>query len=274
MAAILEVARTLAPRAGTLSRGILFVAFGAEEQGALGSSYFVKSPPPSAARMAAMLNLDMVGRLREDTLDVHGVGTSPGWKPALDEANKVTGLRLRTHEGGHGPSDHAPFYAAGKPVLFFFTGTHPEYHRPADTADRINAAGIARIAALVASVVERVASQVDAVEFVRVAAEKEQLQGASRNFKVWVGGIPDFSVEGVGVRFSGVSPGSPAEKAGIQGGDTLVRLGPKEVRNIYDYTYALGEMKPGDVVAVVVNRAGQEVILSLTLGTRPVQGGR
>jgi hypothetical protein len=274
VAALLQVARLLAPRSGEWQRGILFALFGAEELGALGSSYFVKTPPPSAQRMAAMVNLDMVGRMREGTVDVHGVGTSPVWKPALEEAGKSADVTVRAHEGGSGPSDHAPFYAAGLPVLFFFTGIHPEYHRPSDTPELINADGIARIAALVAPLVASVASRAESIAFVRVAADGEGPKPASRSDKVWVGGVPDFSEEGAGVRFSGVSPGSPAERAGIQGGDTLVRFGEKTIRNIYDYTYALGERKAGEVVVVVVKRRGEEVTLSLTLGTRPTQGAR
>lgn len=268
VAALLELARALAPRAGTLARSVIFVAFGAEELGTLGSSYFVKEPPLPLERIAAMVNMDMVGRLRDGKLDVHGVGTSPFWRPALEEANRAAGLQLNLRDGGYGPSDHSPFYAAGKPVFFVFTGAHADYHKPSDTADRVDAAGIARVLSLVEQVVVSAVVLPAPIAFTRVAAEKEDASG-SRGFRVWVGGVPDYSREGPGVGFSGVTPGSPAEQAGVQAGDVLVRFGVHEIRSIYDYTYALGEYKPGDRVEAVVKRAGQDVTLSITLGSRP-----
>ena len=247
----------------------MFVAFGAEELGTLGSSHFVKNPAPGLDRIVAMANLDMVGRLREDALDVHGVGTSPAWRALVEEANRGPGLKLRIHEGGYGPSDHAPFYAAGLPVFFVFTGAHEDYHRPTDTADRVNAAGLVKVVDLVEGVLRAAADAPQRLAFTRVPADKEEQQTGSRGFRVWVGGIPDYSQQDPGVRFSGVSPGSPAEKAGLRGGDVLVKFGEKEIRNIYDYTYALGERKPGDLVALVVKREGKDVPLEVTLGSRP-----
>jgi len=267
VAGLLELARRFAEKPSP-KRALLFVAFGAEELGTLGSSYFVKTPR-APGEVVAMFNLDMVGRLREDTMDVHGVGTSPAWKPLVEEASRATGIKTRLHEGGFGPSDHSPFYAAGKPVLFVFTGSHSDYHRPSDTADKVDAAGVVRIASFLEPIVAGVAASPGPVAYVRVKADQEQAAGPARGFRVWVGGVPDYSEEAVGVKFSGVSPGSPAEKAGVQGGDVLVRFGPKEIRSIYDYTYALGEYKPGDQVTVVVKRGGQDVTLDLTLGSRP-----
>jgi hypothetical protein len=263
---LLELARRLAetPR----RRHILFAAFGAEEIGTLGSSHFVKDPPAPLTGVVAMLNMDMIGRLREDTLVVQGTGTSALWPKALEEANAAVGLKLKTSEGGYGPSDHSPFYAAGRPVLYFFTGAHEDYHRPSDTADRINAEGIARVAGLVEGVVKRLAAAEEPVPFTRVAAEKETQTG-TRGFRVWVGGIPDYSSEGPGVRFTGVTPGSPGEKAGLQAGDVLVRFGEKEIRNVYDYTYALADRKPGDRVTLVVKRGPADVPLEVVLGSRP-----
>jgi hypothetical protein len=269
VAGVLDLARRFAARPEPAQRSIYFVAFGAEEVGVLGSSYLVKNPPRPLERIAAMLNLDMIGRLREDTLEVHGAGTSPLFKPLLEEANRRAGLKLKLHEGGYGPSDHSPFYAAGRPVLFAFTGNHPDYHRPSDTADKIDADGIVKVLGLLEPVVAALATSPAPIAFTRVAAEKEGGASGARGFRVWVGGIPDYSEEGPGVRFSGVTPGSPADKAGMKGGDVLVKFGPKEVRNIYDYTYALAERKPGDAVTVVVKREGADVSLELVLGSRP-----
>jgi Zn-dependent M28 family amino/carboxypeptidase len=268
---VLELARRLALRRADLRRRIVFVAFGAEELGTLGSAYFVKNPPVPFDGIVAMANMDMIGRLRDGALDVHGVGTSPVWGPLVEETNRGAGLQLKLHEGGYGPSDHSPFYAAGKPVLFVFTGVHRDYHRPSDTAEKIDAQGIDKVLSLVEPVVWALASGRTAeVPFVRVAADKEQ-QSASgaRGFRVWLGGIPDYSAEVKGVQLSGVSPGSPAEKAGLKGGDILVKLGEKEIRNIYDYTYALGAHKPGDRVVAVVRREGKDVEAELVLAARP-----
>jgi aminopeptidase YwaD len=269
VAGVLELARRFAPRRASLQRSLLFVAFGAEELGTLGSSHFVKNPTVPWAAVAAMVNMDMIGRLREDSLQISGVGTSPVWGPLLEEANRQAKLQIKTQEGGYGPSDHSPFYAADKPVLFAFTGAHAQYHRASDTAELINAAGLDRVVGLLESVVSGLVESRTAVAFTRVAAEKEQGAGGARGFRVWVGGVPDYGQEGPGVRFSGVTPGSPAEKGGIASGDVLVRFGEKEIRNIYDYTYALGEHQPGDKVTVVVKRNGQDVTLELTLAARP-----
>jgi hypothetical protein len=268
VAALVELARALAPRASGLRRSVHFVAFGAEELGTLGSSHFVKEPPLPLERVAAMVNLDMIGRLREAGLDVHGVGTSPVWKPLIEAANRGAGLKLNLKEGGYGPSDHTPFYAAGRPVMFVFTGAHPDYHRPSDTADRVDAAGIARVLQIVEPVLTALAESSEPVPFTRVAAEKEASGSASRGFRVYVGGVPDYSHQGPGVGFSGVSPGSPAEQAGIQAGDVLVRFASREIRDIYDYTRILGEHKPGDRVEAVVRRGAGEVTLTLTLAAR------
>jgi aminopeptidase YwaD len=271
VAGVLELAHRFARGGPAQGRTLVFVAFGAEELGTLGSSYFVKNVPASTGHVAAMVNMDMIGRLREDALDVHGVGTSPVWKTVLDEANRSAKLKLKIHEGGYGPSDHTPFYAAGIPVFFVFTGNHADYHRPSDTADKINAEGIERVLALVEPMVASLASpSTTDIAFVRVPAEKED-QGATgaRGFRVWLGGIPDYSAEVTGVRLTGVSPGSPAEGAGLLAGDVLIRLGSREIRNIYDYTYALGDYKPGDRVTAVVQREGREVSVEVVLAARP-----
>ena len=241
--ALLDLARLFAGRRSSLQRSILFISFGAEEEGTLGSLHFTKSPTVPLASVVAMVNLDMVGRLRDDKLILHGVGTSPAWRPLIDKANEEAKLTLSFHEGGFGPSDHSPFYAAKLPVLFAFTGAHPDYHKPTDTPDKIQAAGIARIDAFLLPVLEGVLNAPERIAFTPVKEEASPRGG--RSFRVWVGGIPDFSEEKPGVRFSGVTGGSPAEKAGVRAGDLLVRFGDKEIRNIYDYTYALQGRKPG-----------------------------
>lgn len=272
VSAILELARRLAANREGLGRSVVFVAFSAEELGLLGSSYFVRSPSVPFDKITAMINLDMVGRLKDDTLEVHGVGTSPAWKELVESSAKSAGLTIRQHEGGFGPSDHGSFYAAGKPVLFFFTGSHSDYHKATDTADKVDAKGIVKILDLLEPVVRRVATAGTLVSFIRVSGDQQQPSGATQGFKVWVGGVPDYSAPGPGVTFSGVSPGSPAEKAGVQGGDVLLRFGGKEIRDIYEYTAALGDVRPGQTVTLVLKRGGGEISLDVTLAERPNTG--
>jgi hypothetical protein len=160
-AAMLELARSLASRPERLRRDVVFIAFGAEELGLLGSTHFVENPTLPIASVVAMANLDMIGRLESGALGIHGVGTSPAWPALVEEAARGLDLPLRLHEDGFGPSDHASFLAVGRPVLFFFTGIHSDYHRTGDTADKVDTVGLARIVALAERVVERLA--VDAV---------------------------------------------------------------------------------------------------------------
>ncbi len=270
-AALLELARVFSARRAALSRSILFISFAAEEEGTLGSLQFTKNPTVPAGALTAMVNLDMIGRLREEKLDLQGLGTSPAWKPLVEKSNEDAKLKLSLQQGGFGPSDHGPFYAAKMPVLFAFTGAHPDYHKPEDTADKIDAGGIARVVSFIAPVIEGVANAPERIAFTPVKDEAPPRAG--RGFRVWVGGIPDFSEEKAGVKFSGVTAGSPAEKAGMQAGDLLVKIADKEIRNLYDYTYALQGLKPGQRVICIVKRTenGQvvEKPIEVTLGSRP-----
>ncbi len=273
VAAMLETARDLAARRTALPRSVLFIAFGAEELGTLGSLHFTKNPTVPWDSVVAMFNMDMVGRLRGDKLDVQGVGTSPAWKGLVEASNADAKLKLALLEGGFGPSDHSPFYAAKKPVLFAFTGAHADYHKPSDTADRIDSEGIVRVVKFLEPVVVGVAAAPERIAFTEVKGGAAPSGSGSRSFRVWVGGIPDFSEEGQGVKLSGVTGGSPAEKAGLMAGDTIVKFGDKELRNLYDYTYALQGRKPGEKVNIVVKRVEDgktvEKTFEVTLGARP-----
>jgi aminopeptidase YwaD len=276
-AAVLELARRLAKERGTLKRSTLFIAFGAEEEGTLGSLHFTKHPTLAENKLVAMLNLDMVGRLSEDTLQVHGVGTSPAWKALLESANAGPKLKLKEKEQGYGPSDQTPFYAAGMPVLFFFTGMHTDYHRPSDTADKIDASGEERIVALVEHVAEGVLTADARPKFTAVAGEAKPSSGSPTSIRASIGAVPDYSEEsGNGLKLSGVMPGSPGEKAGLKRGDVIVRFDSHPVANVYDYTYALGDRKPGDRVTLVVKRtedgATRELTIEVTLAARPSSG--
>jgi len=260
VAGLLEVARRLA--AEPPGRGVLFAAFAGEEEGLLGSQHLVADPPVPTADMVAMINLDMVGRPKGGTaLTVGGYGTATEWPALVEEANHATGLEITTSKGGFGASDHSSFYSRDVPVLFLFTGAHEDYHRPTDDADRIDFKGMQRVVTLAARLAREIADAPERPTFQKVAEE----QGERRSYKVRTGVIPEFGYDGPGFKISGVAGNSPAEKAGLAGGDVVVRFGEREIRNIYDYMYALGDHKPGDTVVLVVRRGEETLELPVTL---------
>ena len=265
-AGLLELAEKFASVKDRLKRSLLFVAFSGEELGSIGATYFVKHSPVPLGKMAAMINMDMIGRMRPDSsLIIYGTGTSARWKELLNRENSAFGFHLTFHDEGYGPSDHAIFYAQKIPVLFFFTGTHADYHRPTDDADKINSTG----EAAVVRYVYRIAADIDT--FARrpnyIAVAQRGREGR-RSFKVYVGTIPDFSGNTNGYKISGVSENSPAARAGMQGGDVIIEFGGRPVSNIYDFTYALQNYAPGDTVEVVFLRNGKKKRITIELDAR------
>ncbi|MCS6831230.1 MAG: M28 family peptidase [bacterium] len=267
-AGLLELAQYFA--ANPQRRSLIFMAFSGEEIGLLGSAHYTRNPIIPLEKIVAMLNMDMIGRLRDDQLSVIGANSSPAWLPLLEELNKQAGFNLSTGGGAiGGGSDHASFLARRIPVLFFFTGMHREYHTPADKPETINAPGTARVVRFVASVVERIADMPERIEYSEPRATPRRTTGGpERGVRVYVGTIPDYSEDVKGMRISGVREGSPAQKAGLRSGDVIVRFGEQKVESIYDYMDALNRYKPGDTVTIVVLRNGEEVELTLTLEAR------
>ncbi|GIV20134.1 MAG: hypothetical protein KatS3mg023_1885 [Armatimonadota bacterium] len=266
-AGVLELAQYFA--ANPPKRSLIFMAFSGEEIGLLGSAHYTRHPIIPLEKTVAMLNMDMIGRLRDDQLSVIGADSSPAWRPLLEELNAEAGFNLSTGGGAiGGGSDHAPFLARKIPVLFFFTGMHREYHTPADKPETINAAGAARVVRFVASIAERIANAPERISYSEPQATPRRTGGAERGVRAYVGTIPDYSEDVKGLRLSGVREGSPAQKAGVRSGDVIVRFGDQKVENIYDYMDALNRYKPGDTVTVVVLRDGKEVELTLTLEAR------
>jgi membrane-associated protease RseP (regulator of RpoE activity) len=267
VAAMLEVARRLAltPPA----RSVLFIAFSGEEQGILGSTHYVKNPVVPNDRVVAMLNFDMVGRLRDNKLIAYGVETAGEFRGLLDSLNARAGFALTAQGGGYGPSDHTAFTVARRPVLHFFTGTHGDYHRTTDDAVRINAEGIERIAAFTAELTRAIGNRGAPLTFVE-SAPPAAPSGASRSsgYGAYLGSVPDMTANPGGVLLSGVRPGSPAEQAGIKAGDVLVRIGTHEVPDLQAMTDALRAHAPGDVVEVAVRRNGELITMKVTLGRR------
>ncbi|HEU4389140.1 MAG TPA: M28 family peptidase [Blastocatellia bacterium] len=270
--AILELARVFAENRSRLKRSVVFCAFSGEELGLLGSGAYTRKPPVPLESTVAMINLDMVGRLKNGALVIGGAGTSPVWKQLLqkltapESAASSSGsgasrqLKISFQEDGYGPSDHQSFYVKNVPVLFFFTGSHEDYHKPSDTADKINADGVRQIAELARDVAMWVANENERIAFTQVKIESRP---TGRGFRVYLGTVPNYSDQADGLKLDGVRAGSPAEKAGLRAGDVIIKIAGMAVKNVYDYTYALGEMRAGEEVAVVVRRDGGEVTLKL-----------
>jgi hypothetical protein len=247
-------------------RSLAFVAFSAEEMGLLGSDYFVSHAPFPLEQVAAMVNFDMVGRLRDENLQVFGTETAKEFSALLDSLDAASQLKLSYIGDGYGPSDQTSFYARDIPVLHLFTGTHSEYHRPEDDWETINAAGLAEVTDFAIALVDKLGNSPG--PFTLVKQERPVASGGG-GYGPYLGTVPDFGeVEGGGLRLSAIRPGSPADKAGLQAGDVVVEFGGKEVLNIYDYTYALRDHAPGDTVLIKVRRAADVVELTAVLGKR------
>ena len=309
VAGVLELARLFRSQELRPRRTIVFMAFSGEEEGLLGSNYYVNHPILPLANTVAMINMDMIGRMKDNKLIVGGVGTAPEWRQVIAAANAPERIKvgskpqsprdmprpsgsalggenpmlakvdhspvvnlafekpfdLTLNEDGFGPSDHSSFYAKQVPVLFFWTGTHEDYHKPSDTADKINYADEARILKLVARVIYDIDTN-DKRPVYTVA--KSESTGRSMGFRVYLGTIPNYADSSDGLLLDGVREDSPASRAGIKAGDKIVKLAGHDVHNVYDYTYALGEMKAGQEYEVELMRGGQRITLKITPAAR------
>ena len=246
-------------------RSILLICFTGEELGLYGSEFYVKHPIQALDKTVAMLNMDMVGRLRENKLIVIGSESSPSFDDLLSEANRTTGLTIAKSGGDFGGgSDHESFENKQIPILFFFTGTHEDYHTPTDTVDKINSEGEAKVLRLVADCAVHIADNPDRPTFHK--SERPSQPGGG--FAVYFGSVPDYAAQVVGVQLNAVRAGSPAEKAGIKAGDIIVKFGERTVKNVYDYTYALQDHRPGDKVQVTVQRGSETITVTATLASR------
>ena len=319
-AGVLELARIFSEQRPRPRRTLVFIAFSGEEEGLLGSNYYVNHPIVPLANTVAMINMDMIGRMKDKKLIVGGVGTAQGFRdlvaglnleaPSLDARsnvnknpssqekslpkpyvvtdadvhrdliadaikanNQLSGAPLLTQQAfeltlnqdGFGPSDHSSFYAKQIPVLFFWTGTHEDYHKPTDTADKINYPDEARILGFVSRIVDDLGDN-DKRPAYTVA--KSESTGRSTGFRVYLGTIPNYADSSDGLLLDGVRDESPAAKAGIKAGDKIVKLAGREVHNVYDYTYALGEMKAGQEYEVELLRGGERLKLKITPAAR------
>jgi len=278
-AAVLELARLFS--ISPAKRSLLFVTFSGEELGLLGSEYFVANSPLPLDSSVAMVNFDMVGRLRDDKLIVYGVATATELPVLLDSANASasraqppaqplwrTPLRITALGDGYGPSDHSSFYSRKIPVLHFFTDLHEDYHSAGDVVSKINATGEAHVVDIAERVIRSIADRPSRLTFVRSAAPPP-VANSRQGSEVYLGSIPDMSNgAGRGLRLTGVRAGSPAEQAGIVAGDVIVEFGGRPVKDLYDFSDALYSHRPGDSVSVVVVRNGDRKQFTVRLTKR------
>ncbi len=271
--AALQIGRELKERLAAIRdhRTVIIALFSGEEVGLAGSSEFVEHPPFPIDRITAMINLDMVGRLRENTLTAMGSDSAPEWAGEIERARKAAGLQVNFHGDGYGPSDQTSFFSSGVPVLFLFTGAHEQYHTPDDKADTLDPAATARVELFAMELTENLAREPVKLTYNRSTSSAPLMSGDSRGYGAYLGTIPDYrameATEG-GVLLSDVRKDGPADRAGIRGKDRIVEMGGTRIENLYDMTYALQDHKPGETISVVVIRDGSPVTLRATLGDR------
>lgn len=264
--ALLEVAREIVARGEPLPRRIVFLAFTAEERGLIGSAHYVKSPVIPMDKTVAMLNMDMVGRLKDDKLIIQGVDTATEFGPLIDGLNEKYQFKLTKQPGGFGPSDHSSFYGEKVPVMHFFTDLHSDYHRPSDDFDKINVPGMRRIAEMVVESAVNLAKAEGRPQYISVARSRDRDAAPKDGDRPYFGSVPDFSQTAEGYAISAVTEDGPAAKGGLKGGDAIIQLGDSKVGNLEDFDNALRKHKAGEKVKVVVRRSGQDVTLEVELG--------
>lgn len=299
VAGMLELARQFSQERKN-KRTLIFIAFGGEEEGLLGSNFYVNNPVFPLAKTAAMINMDMIGRLKDGKLTIGGIGTASEWKSSIEyrnlqqndftnsaslniplpkipmesQANSVTAasmvktplFNLQLNEDGFGPSDHSSFYGRQIPVLFFFTGTHTDYHKPSDTAEKINYEGLLKITNFVAEIIKSIDQ--NATRPTYAVAKNSGMMGARIGFNVSLGTIPSYAESSDGLVLDGVRESSPASKAGLKAGDKIVKLAGKDVRNISDYTFVLGEMKANVEYEIEIVRGKERLNLKIVPAAR------
>jgi len=269
VAGLIQVAARLA--ASPPARTIVFIAFSGEELGLLGSEHYVKAPIYPLSATIAMVNLDMVGRLRNGRLIVYGARTAREFPSLLDSLNWYAGFDLKAQGDGYGPSDQSSFYAAKRPVLHLFTDLHEDYHRTTDDWQKVNLDGLKRVADFTLGLVTALANRRASLTFLDLPAPlpaQASAPAVTPGYGAYLGTVPDMTGAPGGVRLVGVRTGSPAEKAGLRGDDIITRIGTKETPDLQAMTDALRSHRPGETVEIVVRRGAALTTLRATLGTR------
>jgi hypothetical protein len=260
---LLEVARKFASLPEAPPRRIVFIAFSGEERGLWGSAHYAENPIFALDKTVAMLNMDMVGRLNDNTLIVNGTDTADEFDSMIDAANERVGFTITKVPGGFGPSDHASFYAKQIPVLHFFTGLHDEYHKPSDDFELLNLSGMRRVGDYVFDIAQQIVSAPDGVSYRE--AEGPSMPSEKTGTRPYFGSIPEFAKQVEGYAISGVAPGSPAAEAGLEGGDVIVGLGEQKITSLDDFDSGLRKFKAGDTVKIAVDRKGERKEFDVTL---------
>ena len=260
-AAVLAIAESLS-RQQPRRRHLVIGLWSAEEIGLVGSAAFVAAPPVPVAEIAAYLNYDMVGRMQDNKLTIQATGTSAAWPSLLERANVAAGFDVVLQSDPYQPTDVASFNGAGVPSLSFTTGAHVDYHKPSDTADKINFEDLDRIADLGAAIVRNLMAAGTPPEFVKVEQSSQTVNRSG--LRIFTGTVPDYTSEAKGLLLGGVVAGGPAEAAGLQKGDVIVEIAGQSITNIYDYTFALDLLKVGEPAKVVYMRGGQRRETTLT----------
>lgn len=272
VSALLELAQFFAYPTNRPERTLAFVAFGAEEEGMLGSAWFVSNPPWPLSQVVAMVNLDMIGRLDRE-LTVYGVGSSERWSEVLERANRDIGAPIVEMEEGYGPSDHVAFYLRQIPVLAFFTGVHADYHRASDDVGALNLEGLYSVTRLVRQLVDELAARPE-----RLAFDPRQFEPRDIDEPVTeevgrpplkIGVVPGPEDGRPGVPVDALVEASPGARAGIRVGDRIVRVGAHSVESVYDYVRALREVPPDASWRMVVERDGSRVTLTIEPAEAP-----
>ena len=266
VAMMLELAEKFAQTKGSHKRSIICLSFSGEEEGLLGSKHFVDDPVINLSKVNAMINMDMVGRLNEtNNLEIGGVGTAAGLKELVYANSDTSIIKLTLSEEGYGPSDHSSFYGKNIPVLFYFTGGHMDYHTPTDTWEKINFKGMVEISDLIFNVAKELASETTKLQF-KEAGPKEEANRYPKRKGVTLGIMPDFAgVVKNGLRADFVTPGRPAALGGMQKGDIITFINGKQVNNIQDYMFRMGQLKHGQTISVEVLRNDKKVVLVIQL---------
>ena len=270
---VMELAGALAEKRRTdpsaFKRGVVVAFWSGEELGVIGSSYFAENPPVPLEKIAGYVNFDMVGRMRDNKLTIQAVGSSKAWPELLEKRNVAAGFNLTLQEDPYLPTDATALYAKDVPVLSFFTGVHDDYNKPTDDPETLQYDDMARIGAFALALAGDLAGRAEKLDFVKVERSKAQT-GMRGSLSAYLGTIPDYAAEDVeGVKLTGVGSNGPADKAGVKGGDVIVELAGQKITNIYDYTYALGALKIGEPVQMVVLRNGERVTLNVIPEARP-----
>ena len=261
---LLEIAQKLSNQKGKLKRSVLLVGFDAEEKGLLGAKYFVENPPIDLNKIITMINMDMIGRIKDTSVTIGGVGTSPSFEPLLDSLKNYHDIKISMTKQGFGPSDHAAFYSKNIPVLFFFSGFHDEYHTPDDTWQNINLKETKKIVDLIHNIALYI-TRINKPPVFTESGPKQPQVSPTKRFKVTLGIMPSYGSLEIGLKVDAISKkNGPAAVAGIKPGDIIKSINGKTIKDIYEYMDRLEDLNSGMTVPIIIEREGKKITLNIS----------